>query len=151
MNPWRSALLGGLAYGLPYAVWLVAGLESGPAPPDLRPAHSAFLWTQGLALAVLLPAVAADTLVRRTGALLVLLALPWPLLVLVTLTGVLPAAAVAKAQAGMALLAVALALLSSVSSRAAAVWRPALEAAPPALLLLAAAFALGRAGPGGWL
>lgn len=104
MNPWRAALLGGLAYGLAFALWLIGGLGPGPLPPDLAAAERGLFSTQLLALALLLPAVAADTsdldhdgdkiatplqpiLLRPALPTLLLVAVPWPLVTLMSLAG----------------------------------------------------------------
>lgn len=149
MSTWRLALLGGLVYALPYAVWLLSGLEAGPASPDLRAAHAALLWAQALALGILLPTLLGDDLARTAAALLVQVAVPWPLLVLVAMTGSLPASDIARAQGAMATLATGMAVLVHLGARAPRRWQPALRAAPQALVLLGLAHWTGLSALGG--
>ena len=110
MSPWRAALLGGLAYGLAFALWLLPGLEPGSRVPDLAPAYRALIWSQVLAAALLLPATAAGE--RIWSALLpplLLVTVPWPLVSLISLAGGAPIADLAPGQAAVALWALVLA------------------------------------------
>lgn len=111
MNPWRAALLGGLLYALPYAIWLVGGVQSGPTVPDMLPAHRGLLWAQAISLLLLLPAVADRSLARTAGALCLLIGLPWPLLVLFGLNGAVPFSRLIAGQLMLLLLALVLAIL----------------------------------------
>lgn len=91
MTPWRSALLGGLAYSLAFAIWLIAGLEPGPLPLSLGSVHRILLWSQALGVALLLPAVAKDDGSRAALLAPVLaVAIPWPILTLFSLAGNIP-------------------------------------------------------------
>jgi hypothetical protein len=88
MNPWRSALLGGVTAFLALSLWLTGQLLPGPVPPAPGQAHRVLLWVQALAVALLLPAAAADD-GKRSSVLapLLLVMIPWPLLVLLYLSG----------------------------------------------------------------
>ena len=101
MSPWRAALLGGLFSGLPFGIWLLGALHPAPTAPILLPAYRALLWSQGLALALLLPALASACFWRRAGALILLQAVPWPLLPLLVRTGTVPLPALLTAQAAL--------------------------------------------------
>jgi hypothetical protein len=86
MNAWRSALLGGLLYTLALSVWLFGGLEPGPMPWDPTRAYRALIWCQGLAVAILLPAVAsARGVLTAMLASLLVVSIPWPLITLFSL------------------------------------------------------------------
>jgi hypothetical protein len=149
LSPWRVALLGGLIYAVPYAVWLVGGLEPSPSPPDLRAALPALLWAQLLALAVFQPALAGRTPLATAGAALGLLAVPWPLLVLVASTGSVAVWDLARTQASVGLLAIAIALLWHLGARFAPAWRRPFRGGAQALVLLA--LGIGLRNTGGWL
>ena len=142
-GPWRAMLLGGLLYGLPFGIWLLAGLEPGPSVPDLLPAHRALLWSQALALVLLLPAVAGPSWSQVTLALVLLQALPWPLLALLYRTGSVPLDGILAAQALLLLAVPVLAGVWHLLGRVAISWQLVARAALQGALLLGLLAGLG--------
>jgi hypothetical protein len=123
VNPWAWAIWGGLLYSVPFGIWLLGSLQPAPDPPELESAHRAFLWTQVLALILLLPALVRRPLRRSAGALILLQAVPWPLLPLFVLTDAVAIGRIVASQAAVALGAIALALLWHLVAQAAAPWQ----------------------------
>jgi len=137
VTEWRAAILGGLLYAVPYAIWLVGGLHPAQTPPDLIPAHRALLWSQALALVALLPAVAGTSFWRSAGALLLLLTLPTPLLAIFVRAGTAALPRLLLGQLALMVLAVAAAALWHLTGWAAReAWQGAERAAIRGLLLL---------------
>jgi hypothetical protein len=148
VNAWSAAISGGLLYGLPYAVWLLGGLEPAAAPPDLQPGHWGFVWIQVLALVLLLPALTHDRLFRTVGALILLQAVPWPLLALFVLTGSVPLGLVLSTQAAIALGAITFALHWHLGLRAPEPWRRLARTTLGGLALLGLVYATRMASAG---
>jgi hypothetical protein len=126
---------------MPFGIWLLGGLQPAAEPPDLESAHRAFLWTQGLALILLLPVLVQRPLRRSAGALILLQAVPWPLLALFVLTNTVPVGHIVSSQAAVALGTFALALLWYLGAQAAAPWRRLAQVTQRGLALLSLAYA----------
>lgn len=141
MSPWHSAIAGGLLYSVPFGIWLLGGLEPAAEPPSLESAHRALLWTQVVVLVLLLPALVHRPLRRSVAALLLLQAVPWPLLVLFVLTGSVPLGLVLAAQGAVALGGVTVALLWHLTTWSTAPWQRPSQAALRGLTLLGLIYA----------
>jgi hypothetical protein len=110
VNPWSTALLGGLVYSCAFSTWWITGLTPGTETPNLAPDYRALVYIQALAAAVLLPAAIAGE-APRTSLLppVLLVAVPWPLVTLFALSGGLQNAALVSTQLGLVIWAMAMA------------------------------------------
>ncbi len=107
----RTGLAAGLLYGVPFSVWLLGQVESGPVPPDLSAAVPVLAGCQALMLLLLLPMGDCQSGRGRVprsppGCLLaaaLLVMVPWPTLILALGTGTVSWSALASAQGAVAL------------------------------------------------
>ena len=140
MNPYRTALLGGLLYALPLAVWLLGGLEPAAGGSDLAGAAGILPPVQLAALVLVLPALADAGAAAALGAAALLLVLPWPLLAVLHASGI-GAGALLTGQTVTLAAGLALVLLWRLAARA----RRRMRADLMALLQLVALLAIAAA------